>query len=68
MNDLILILEILEIVSKWNLFGASFFYVQRVITKRQNVMECVVAINKQGVRILANETHECLLHFPLNEV
>lgn len=58
----------LEIIEKWPLFGAAFFFVKRIVNKSQTVLDCVLAINKDGVRILTNQTHELILHYRLNEV
>lgn len=58
----------LETVEKWQLFGAAFFFVKRTVTKRNEHLDCVLSINKGGIRVLANKTHEILSEYPLEEV
>ncbi|KAI1732084.1 myTH4 domain-containing protein [Ditylenchus destructor] len=60
--------QFLETVEKWQLFGAAFFFVKRTVTKRNEHLDCILSINKGGVRVLANETHEILSEYPLEEI
>jgi PAS domain-containing protein len=60
--------QFLQISEKWPLFGASFYFVRRVITKGRELGECVIAVNKQGVRVLANKSHQVLLHYTFAEI
>ncbi|KAH7660409.1 Myosin-XV, partial [Aphelenchoides avenae] len=58
----------LEKIEKWQLFGAAFYFVRRVVTHGVDLAECVIAVNKNGLRILANGTHELVAHYSLSQI
>uniref|UniRef100_A0A915CY47 MyTH4 domain-containing protein n=1 Tax=Ditylenchus dipsaci TaxID=166011 RepID=A0A915CY47_9BILA len=60
--------QFLEIVEKWALFGAAFFFVRRAVTKKHTFLNSVIAVNRHGIRILTNDSHEVLQHYALDEI
>ena len=62
-----ILLQVLEILSAWPLFGSSFFAVRREAEPKEG-SEHILALNKNGVAFLDLITHETLLHYPFTEV
>ncbi|XP_043281933.1 unconventional myosin-XV isoform X2 [Venturia canescens] len=61
--------QVLEILSKWPLFGSSFFAVKRVPENgKEKVGDHILALNRHGVDFIDLITHETLYHYPYSEV
>uniref|UniRef100_A0A0C9R272 Myo15a_0 protein n=2 Tax=Fopius arisanus TaxID=64838 RepID=A0A0C9R272_9HYME len=61
--------QVLEILSKWPLFGSSFFGVTRVPEPgKEKVGDHILALNRHGVHFIDSITHETLYHYPYSEV
>jgi len=59
--------KFLEILSRWPLFGSTFFNVKSVGDPRVKD-ESLMAINKDGVHFLHARSHETLLSFPFTDI
>ncbi|CAB3362581.1 Hypothetical predicted protein [Cloeon dipterum] len=59
--------QVLELLSKWPLFGSSFFAVKRVSDPKER-SDHILALNRHGVHFLDLMTHETLMHYPFSEV
>ncbi|XP_049851037.1 unconventional myosin-XV isoform X4 [Schistocerca gregaria] len=59
--------QVLDILSKWPLFGSSFFAVKRVSDPKER-SEHILALNRHGVHFIDLVTHETLIHYPFSEV
>lgn len=57
-----------EILSKWPLFGSSFFAVKRVPVGKDKGVDHILALNRHGVHFIDLVTHETLMHYPYSEV
>nr|KAG5714690.1 hypothetical protein BaRGS_000178 [Batillaria attramentaria] len=55
----------LEILSKWPLFGSTFFLIRSIPNMAG---ECKLAVNKRGISFLHRDTHEIILQHPFSEV
>ncbi|XP_046586212.1 unconventional myosin-XV isoform X1 [Neodiprion lecontei] len=60
--------QVLEILSKWPLFGSSFFAVKRVTEGKEKGGDHILALNRHGVHFIDLVTHETLYHYPYSEV
>ncbi|XP_014481805.1 PREDICTED: unconventional myosin-XV isoform X1 [Dinoponera quadriceps] len=60
--------QVLEILSKWPLFGSSFFAVKRVPEGKEKGADHILALNRHGVHFIDLITHETLYHYPYSEV
>ncbi|XP_077262617.1 unconventional myosin 10A [Temnothorax americanus] len=60
--------QVLEILSKWPLFGSSFFAVKRVPEGKEKSADHILALNRHGVHFIDLITHETLYHYPYSEV
>ncbi|KAJ8681735.1 hypothetical protein QAD02_017527 [Eretmocerus hayati] len=60
--------QVLEILSKWPLFGSSFFAVKRVPEGKEKGSDHILALNRHGVHFIDLITHETLYHYPYSEV
>ncbi|KAG7210139.1 hypothetical protein KM043_011700 [Ampulex compressa] len=60
--------QVLEILSKWPLFGSSFFAVKRVPEGKEKGGDHILALNRHGVHFIDLITHETLYHYPYSEV
>ncbi|XP_024944481.1 uncharacterized protein LOC107271471 isoform X3 [Cephus cinctus] len=60
--------QVLEILSKWPLFGSSFFAVKRVPEGKEKGGDHILALNRHGVHFIDLVTHETLYHYPYSEV
>ncbi|KAL3095356.1 hypothetical protein niasHS_007455 [Heterodera schachtii] len=68
----------LEIIERWHLFGAAFYFVRRVYWGRNEsnstpgaailAENCVLAVNKFGLRVLSSGTHHILAEFALDGI
>ncbi|VDK50808.1 unnamed protein product [Anisakis simplex] len=60
----------LEVLERWPLFGSTFFYIQSLVDSEMNLMigECLIAINKFGLRFLTLQTHETVAEYNLAQV
>ncbi|KAL4710291.1 hypothetical protein ACJJTC_011545 [Scirpophaga incertulas] len=59
--------QVLHVLSRWPLFGSSFFAVRRVVGSGANGgewREHVLALNRRGVHLLHPLTHETDTHWP----
>jgi myosin-15 len=59
--------QVLDILSKWPLFGSSFFAVKRVSDPKER-SDHILALNRHGVHFIDLITHETLTHYPFSEV
>ncbi|XP_069684998.1 unconventional myosin-XV isoform X7 [Periplaneta americana] len=59
--------QVLDILSKWPLFGSSFFAVKRVSDPKER-SDHILALNRHGVHFIDLVTHETLTHYPFSEV
>ncbi|KAK3909403.1 Unconventional myosin-XV [Frankliniella fusca] len=59
--------QVLEMLSRWPLFGSSFFAVKRVSDPKERA-DHILALNRHGVHFIDIVTHETLLHHPFSEV
>ncbi|KAJ9573627.1 hypothetical protein L9F63_008968, partial [Diploptera punctata] len=59
--------QVLDILSKWPLFGSSFFAVKRVSDPKER-SDHILALNRHGVHFIDLLTHETLTHYPFSEV
>lgn len=59
--------RVLQTLSRWPLFGSTFFEVKSVADARIPG-PCLVSINKVGVHFLNPDTHEILIFYPYSEV
>ncbi|XP_064594768.1 unconventional myosin-XV-like isoform X2 [Liolophura sinensis] len=55
----------LEILSRWMLFGSTFFNVKSV---PQVSGECLLAVNKHGVNFLDKSSHESVMSYSFSEI
>ncbi|KAG6452098.1 hypothetical protein O3G_MSEX007470 [Manduca sexta] len=60
--------KVLQVLSRWPLFGSSFFAVRRVCGPAGEWRECVLALNRRGVHLLHPATHETDTHWPYAEL
>ncbi|KAK0170257.1 hypothetical protein PV328_010838 [Microctonus aethiopoides] len=61
--------QVLEILSKWPLFGSSFFAVKRVPENgKEKGGDHILALNRHGVHFIDLITHETMYHYPYSEV
>lgn len=60
--------QVLEILSKWPLFGSSFFAVKRIPEGKEKGGDHILALNRHGVHFIDLVTHETLYHYPYSEV
>ncbi|XP_066584309.1 unconventional myosin-XV [Prorops nasuta] len=60
--------QVLEILSKWPLFGSSFFAVTRVPEGKEKGGDYILALNRHGVHFIDRITHETLHQYPYSEV
>lgn len=60
--------RVLEILSKWTLFGSSFFAVKRVPEGKEKGSDHILALNRHGVHFIDLITHETIHHYPYSEV
>ncbi|XP_043471659.1 unconventional myosin-XV [Leptopilina heterotoma] len=60
--------QVLEILSKWPLFGSSFFAVKRAPEGKEEGGDHILALNRHGVLFIDHITHETLYHYPYSEV
>ncbi|XP_059488254.1 unconventional myosin-XV isoform X5 [Neocloeon triangulifer] len=59
--------QVLDLLSKWPLFGSSFFAVKRLSDPKER-SDHILALNRHGVHFLDLITHETLMHYPFSEV
>ncbi|KAK7865486.1 hypothetical protein R5R35_002356 [Gryllus longicercus] len=59
--------QVLDILSKWPLFGSSFFAVKRISDPKERA-DHILALNRHGVHFIDLVTHETLIHYPFSEV
>lgn len=59
---------ITEILEKWPYFGTTFFHVHDVIDENMETGECLLAINKYGIKIINIKDREEILEIALTEV
>ncbi|KAK6623915.1 hypothetical protein RUM44_010771 [Polyplax serrata] len=59
--------QVLDILSKWPLFGSSFFAVKKAAEAKEKT-DHILALNRNGVHFIDLITHETLLHYPFSEV
>ncbi|XP_063236075.1 unconventional myosin-XV [Bacillus rossius redtenbacheri] len=59
--------QVLDILSKWPLFGSSFFAVKRLSDPKER-SDHILALNRHGVHFVDLVTHETLIHYPYSEV
>lgn len=57
----------LELISAWFFFGSSFFYIKSC-SYASIEGDCVLAINKNGVHLLATNSRDTLLSLAYNEI
>ncbi|KAL8573674.1 hypothetical protein ACOMHN_007227 [Nucella lapillus] len=55
----------LEILSKWSLFGSTFFLIKSI---RNMMGECKLAVNKKGISFLHRDTHEVIQGHLFSEI
>ncbi|PVD39191.1 hypothetical protein C0Q70_01819 [Pomacea canaliculata] len=55
----------LEILSRWPLFGATFFLIKSI---PNTTGECKLVVNKRGIAFLHKDTHETFLAHPFSEI
>ncbi|XP_074098878.1 unconventional myosin 10A [Cotesia typhae] len=60
--------QVLEILSKWPLFGSSFFAVKRIPENGKEKGDHILALNRHGVHFIDLMTHVTLYHYPFSEV
>lgn len=61
--------KVLQVLSRWPLFGSSFFAVRRVSGGGgAEWREHVLALNRRGVHLLHTHTHETDTHWPYAEL
>ncbi|XP_059051494.1 unconventional myosin-XV [Achroia grisella] len=61
--------KVLQVLSRWPLFGSSFFAVRRVTGGSAGEWrEHVLALNRRGVHLLHPATHETDTHWPYSEL
>ncbi|XP_026324836.1 unconventional myosin-XV isoform X2 [Hyposmocoma kahamanoa] len=60
--------KVLQVLSRWPLFGSSFFAVRRVAGSPSEWREHVLALNRRGVHLLHPATHETDTHWPYAEL
>ncbi|CAD6241372.1 GSCOCG00002698001-RA-CDS [Cotesia congregata] len=61
--------QVLEILSKWPLFGSSFFAVKRIPENgKEKGGDHILALNRHGVHFIDLMTHVTLYHYPFSEV
>uniref|UniRef100_F1KSK8 Myosin-XV n=1 Tax=Ascaris suum TaxID=6253 RepID=F1KSK8_ASCSU len=58
----------LELLEKWPLFGSTFFYMRNIIDGDKNTGECLLAVNKYGLKFLRLSTRETIAEFGLSQV
>uniref|UniRef100_A0AC34F7I7 MyTH4 domain-containing protein n=1 Tax=Panagrolaimus sp. ES5 TaxID=591445 RepID=A0AC34F7I7_9BILA len=61
-------LEFLKFVEKWPLYGSSFYFVNKCKFAEKTFKNPVVAVNKDGVKILSSTTMETLWNCKLNDI
>ncbi|XP_062594386.1 unconventional myosin-XV-like isoform X8 [Saccostrea cucullata] len=57
-----------DILSRWPLFGSTFFSIRNPPTQPVIKGECILAVNKRGIHFLSLETHETFLDYSFSEV
>nr|XP_034311051.1 unconventional myosin-XV isoform X10 [Crassostrea gigas] len=57
-----------DILSRWPLFGSTFFSIRNPPTQPAIKGECILAVNKHGIHFLSLDTHETILHYSFSEV
>ncbi|XP_078318920.1 unconventional myosin-XV-like isoform X3 [Crassostrea virginica] len=57
-----------EILSRWPLFGSTFFSIRNPPTQPAIIGECILAVNKHGIHFLSLDTHETILQYSFSEV
>ncbi|KAF6029804.1 Myo15 [Bugula neritina] len=66
-NDFECKLEVMNMLKKWPLFGASFFNIQ-CLTEPKITGECLLAVNRAGIHFLHHKTHKVILSYPFTEI
>lgn len=59
---------ITEILEKWPYFGTTFFVVHNIVDENEQTGECLLAINKHGIKVINIKDREEILKIALNEV
>ncbi|CAG9530057.1 unnamed protein product [Cercopithifilaria johnstoni] len=58
----------LEILEKWPYFGTTFFIVHNIVDENDETGECILAINKHGIKIINIQNREEILKIALTEI
>uniref|UniRef100_A0A915PIB3 FERM domain-containing protein n=1 Tax=Setaria digitata TaxID=48799 RepID=A0A915PIB3_9BILA len=58
----------LEVLEKWPYFGTTFFYVHNIIDESRQTGECLLAINKYGIKVINIKDHEEIFKITLAEI
>lgn len=57
-----------ELLEKWASFGSAFFFVDDFIDDRQQTGKCLIAINKNGLRVMTLKDRKIVDEFALRQV
>ncbi|XP_056017857.1 unconventional myosin-XV-like isoform X8 [Ostrea edulis] len=60
--------KFVDILSRWPLFGSTFFSIRNPPTQPVIKGECILAVNKHGIHFLSLDTHETILKYSFSEV
>uniref|UniRef100_A0A0R3S325 FERM domain-containing protein n=1 Tax=Elaeophora elaphi TaxID=1147741 RepID=A0A0R3S325_9BILA len=58
----------LEILEKWPNFGTTFFFVHNVVDGNEQTGECLLAVNKHGIKVITVKDREEILKIALTEI
>jgi len=60
-------IDVLDILKRWPMFGASFYQV-KCDTEPKLGTSCIVAVNRAGVHFLDPDSQRCILSYPFTEI